>query len=105
MVAIAFHFRHVEGCGSAFPQPVPVALLPVLTSFAVRAAAWCDGYPWTDAKGKTFCSDVLPKSGEKVKDFEVVAKEARPAAKVPAYAATPTEQALLERIARLDPQH
>src|ERR1035437_1908994 len=59
------------------------ALLPALISLVIPAAAWGDVYKWTDAKGKAVFSDVLPKPGEKVQNFEVVAKEARRETKVP----------------------
>ena len=51
----------------------------------------------------TFFSDVFPRPGERVKDFEVVAK-ARPETKVPAQAVTPAKQALLARVDMLECQ-
>ena len=79
------------------------ALLTAYISLVLPASAWGDVYKWTDAKGITVFSDVLPKPGEKVKNFEVVAK-ARPATKVPAQAVTPAEQALRARVDTLEQQ-
>jgi hypothetical protein len=80
------------------------ALLPALISLVVPAAAWGDVYKWTDAKGITVFSDILPKTGEKVKNFEVVAKAARPETKAQAQAVTPAEQAVLARVEMLERQ-
>jgi hypothetical protein len=78
-------------------------LLTAYISLVLPATAWGDVYKWTDAKGITVFSDVLPKPGEKVKNFEVVAK-ARPETKVPAQTVTPAEQALLARVDTLERQ-
>jgi hypothetical protein len=88
------------GFGSRFRL---FALLTAYISLVIPAAAWGDVYKWTDEKGMTFFSDVLPKPGEKVKNFEVVAK-ARPETKMPAKAVTPAEQALLARVDMLERQ-
>jgi hypothetical protein len=79
------------------------ALLIAYISLVVPTAAWGDVYKWTDEKGVTVFTDVLPKPGEKVKNFEVVAK-ARPETKVPAQAVTPAEQALRARVDTLERQ-
>ena len=88
------------GLGSLFQL---FALLTAYISLVAPSAAWGDVYKWTDAKGITVFSDVLPKPGEKVKNFEVVAK-ARSETKVPAQAVTPGEQALLARVDTLERQ-
>jgi hypothetical protein len=74
------------------------ALLTV--SLSIPVAAWADIYKWTDANGGIVFSDVLPPQSEKVKNFEVVSKLARPGTS--AQAVAPKEQALLSRIENLE---
>jgi hypothetical protein len=106
-VKIAAHMldgSRAEGLKLGFGSPVPfVALVSAMISLALPLAAWGDVYKWTDEKGMTFFSDVLPKPGEKVKNFEVVAK-ARPETKASAKTDTPAEQALLARVDMLERQ-
>jgi hypothetical protein len=106
-MVITSHMSHMS---DTLKSAVPVAHLRspfwlfAAMSLVLPGAAWGDVYKWMDAKGKAVFSDVLPKQGEKVKNFEVVAKETRPAPKAAAQVPTPTEQALLERIQNLERQ-
>jgi Domain of unknown function (DUF4124) len=67
-----------------------------LISLVVPATAWGDIYKWTDEQGKTNFSNVPPTKPGKVKNVEIVLKEARPT--------PPTEQELLARIESLERQ-
>lgn len=78
-----------EGLDERFGNPFRfLALLAACISLVVPAAAWGDVYKWTDAKGIIVLSDVLPKAGDKVKNFEVVAKAAPPETNARSQAAT-----------------
>jgi Domain of unknown function (DUF4124) len=77
------------------------ALLPALMSLVTPATARGDIFKWTDEQGITNFSNVPPAKSGKVKNIEIVVKETRPAPS-PEHAATPTEQALLERIEGLE---
>ncbi len=79
------------------------ALLPALISLVTPATAWGDIFKWTDEQGSTNFSNVPPTKSGKVKNFEIVMKETRPAS-IPEHVAAPTEQALLERIEGLERQ-
>lgn len=72
------------------------ALLPALILLVTPAIAWGDIYKWTDEQGQTNFSNVPPTKSGKVKNVEIVLKEARPT--------SPTEQALLARIESLERQ-
>ena len=105
-MAIASHISGtpmVKGLAVQVGNPL-LAWLPALVTLVVPVAAWGDVYKWTDAKGLTVFSDLLPKPSEKVKNFEVVAKSAPPETKARAQAVTPAEQALLARVEMLERQ-
>jgi hypothetical protein len=76
-------------------------LLPALVSLLVPAVVWADIYKWTDERGETVISDVLPPNIKKVKDFEVLVKEAP---RTQAQRDTANERALQDRIDRLERQ-
>jgi hypothetical protein len=76
-------------------------LLPTLVSLLVPATAWADIYKWTDERGETVISDVLPPNIKKVKDFEVLVKETP---RTQAQRDTANERALQDRIDRLERQ-
>jgi hypothetical protein len=78
------------------------ALLPAFLSLLAPAAAWGDLYMWTDEKGGTVISNVLPANPHKVKNFELVVKETERSA--PQRVPTRTEQVLLDRIDSLERQ-
>ena len=87
-----------------FSLVLSLALLLALIFLIVPSAAVADIYKWTDEKGRTWLSNVPPAKSEKVTNFELMAKDAQPASKSPAHVATPTEQALLNRIESLERQ-
>jgi Domain of unknown function (DUF4124) len=72
----------------------------------VPGAALADLYTWTDERGTTVISNVMPANPRKVKDFEVVVKEepkqvaAKPAPDT--YERATTEKLLLDRIDGLE---
>ena len=80
-----------------------LAILLALVSLAVPASAWGDIYKWTDEKGVTYISNSPPPKAGKTKNVEIVLKETKPTP-IPNHVATPTEQALLARIERLERQ-
>jgi hypothetical protein len=69
-------------------------------------AALADLYTWTDERGTTVISNVMPPNPRKLKNFEVVVREeARPAAlkqAAEAYERATAERLLLERIDSLE---
>jgi hypothetical protein len=70
------------------------------------ATALADLYTWTDERGTTVLSNVMPSNLKRVKNFEVVVKEeAKPAAPKSApevYERATTERLLLDRIDSLE---
>jgi hypothetical protein len=76
-------------------------LLPVLVSLLVPATARADIYKWTDERGETVISDVLPANVKKVKDFEVLVKETP---RTQAQRDAANEKMLQDRIERLERQ-
>jgi hypothetical protein len=80
-----------------------LAMLPALLLAAVSAPAWGDIFKWTDEQGRINLSNVPPPASGKAKNIEIVLKEAKPAS-LTQHVATPTEQALLERIESLERQ-
>jgi hypothetical protein len=80
-----------------------LAPFSALISLVVPATAWGDIYKWTDEKGRINISNIPPPASGKAKGVEIVLKEPRPIS-IPEHAATPTEQALLERIQSLERQ-
>jgi hypothetical protein len=77
------------------------ALLPALLSVLIPATAWGDIYKWTDERGETVISDVLPANLKKVKDFEVLVRETP---RTQAQRDAANEKMLLDRIERLERQ-
>ena len=80
-----------------------LAVLPAFISLVIPATAWGDIYKWTDEQGRINISNIPPTKSGKVKNVEIVLKEARPTS-IPEHMATPTEQALLARIESLERQ-
>lgn len=78
------------------------ALVCVLSLFAAAASA--DIYRWIDERGTTVISDTKPAKSDKARNVELVLQESKDADRAPAARrkATPTEQALMERIDRLE---
>lgn len=73
-------------------------------SLVAPGAALGDIYRWTDERGITVLSDVLPKPGDRVNNFEVIAKTTRLEANTPVQVATLTKQALHARVIVLEQQ-
>jgi Domain of unknown function (DUF4124) len=71
------------------------AFLSTFLSLLAPASAWADIYKWTDEQGNTVISNVRPTNPQKLTNFELIQKEAKPAA-------TPMEQVLLDRIDSLE---
>jgi hypothetical protein len=69
--------------------------------FVLPAAA--DIYKWTDERGSVNFSNVEPPKSAKARNVQVIATETK-TAPVPEHTATPTEQALLDRIKLLERQ-
>ena len=95
----------VERLAAQFDDPFRLlALLSALVSLVVPVTAWGDLYKWTDAKGVTVYSDVLPNKSEVVNNFEVMVKSDPPETKAKAQAVPPADRALLSRIEMLERQ-
>ena len=105
VLVIASHISVTSKTAAVFSHSLfwLLAILPALVSLAVSATAWGDIYKWTDENGVINFSNAPPPQAEKPKNVEILLKETRPTP-IPNHAATPTEQALLARIDRLERQ-
>ena len=78
------------------------AVACVIFSLFVPLTVRSDIYKWTDERGSTVISNILPENPDKVKNVERIVKENKAATPAFKSVATPTEQMLLDKIENLE---